>query len=67
MPGGSTEDGHHTTLASQLVVVDVEAVRSIGYVGLHDGVICSTGLSSLTGSLARARTIDVEKLQTNFS
>jgi hypothetical protein len=46
MPGGSTEDGHHTTLASQLVVVDVEIVRSIGYVELHDGVIYSTELSS---------------------
>jgi hypothetical protein len=37
------------------------------YVELHDGVIYSTGLSSLTGSLARARAINVEKLQTNFS
>jgi hypothetical protein len=33
----------HTTLASQLVVVDVESVRAIGYVELHDGVIYSTG------------------------
>jgi hypothetical protein len=29
-PGAPTEDGRHTTLASQLVVVDVETVRSIG-------------------------------------
>ena len=46
MPGGSTDDRHHTMLASQLVVVDVEIVCAIGYVELHDGVIYSTGFSS---------------------
>ncbi len=64
-PGGPTEDGRHTTLASQLVVVDVETVRSIGYVELHDGVIYLQDAQVLTGFLAHARTIVLENLQTN--
>jgi hypothetical protein len=63
-PGGPTEDGRHTTLASQLVVVNVETVRSIGYVELHHGAIYLQDSQLLTGFLAHARTIIVENLQT---
>jgi hypothetical protein len=62
-PGGPTEDGRHTALASQLVVVDVETVRSIGCVGLHDGVSYLQDSQALTGFLAHASTIVLENLQ----